>query len=217
MDIKRTIWGAFGYVYVYRTPFAKALLVPIAILVILGAIPIQEPGSALMVLLTILPLFIYTLLAITTHRIILLGPESVPEWGVYIPRKREFHFVLYSIGMGLCMIPLGFLALIPTVGWVIAVIAIIYMMARLSLVFPAIATDQSWSFPDSWKATRNHQALMLIVVAIFPFAISIPEQLLRHLPYMGLLVNLLSAFTMVFVVAALSVAFKIITENGGER
>lgn len=217
MDIKRTIWGAFGYVYVYRTPFAKALLVPIAILVILGAIPIQEPGSTLMVLLTILPLFIYTLLAITTHRIILLGPESVPEWGVYIPRKREFHFVLYSIGMGLCMIPFGFLALIPTVGWVIAVIAIIYMMARLSLVFPAIATDQSWSFPDSWKATRNHQALMLIVVAIFPFAISIPEQLLRHLPYMGLLVNLLSAFTMVFVVAALSVAFKIITENGGER
>jgi len=216
MDIKRTIWGAFGYVYAYRKPFAKALLFPISILVVFGAIPIQEHGSALMVLLTILPLFIYTILAITTHRIILLGPESVSEWGVYVPRKREFYFVLYSIGFGLLMIPFGFFALIPTIGWIIAVAAIIYMMARLSLVFPAIATDQGWSFSDSWKATKNHQILMMVVVAIFPFVISIPEQLLSHVPYAGVFVNLLSALTMVFVVAALSVAFQVITESEGE-
>ena len=216
MDIKRTIWGAFGYVYEFRKPFSKALLLPIIILSVLGVIPVQEHGFALMVLLTILPLFIYTVLAITTHRIILLGPDSVSEWGVYVPRKREFHFILYSVGLGLLMAPFGFLALIPTIGWVMAIVAIIYMMARLSLVFPAIATDQGWSFSDSWKATKNHQVLMIIVVAIFPFVISIPEKLLSYVPYAGLLVNLLSAFTMVFVVAALSVAFQVITENGGE-
>lgn len=216
MDIKRTIWGAFGYVYEYRKPFAKALVVPVSILVALGSIPIQEPGSELMVLLTIVPLFLYSVLAITTHRIILLGPEAVSEWGVYVPRRRELYFVLYSIGFVFVMIPFGFFALIPTIGWVIAVLAIIYMAARLSLVFPAIATDQGWSFSDSWKATKNRQILMVVVVAIFPFVISIPEELLSYVPYSGVLVNLLSACAMVFVVAALSVAFQVITETGGE-
>ena len=169
-----------------------------------------------MAVLTIVPFFLYAVLAITTHRIILLGPESISEWGVYVPRKREFYFVLYSIGLGLLMIPFGFLALIPTVGWFIAALAIIYMMARLSLVFPAIATDQGWTFSDSWKATRNHQILMMVVVAIFPFVISIPEQLLSHVPYIGVFVSLLSACSMVFVVAALSVAFQVIAESEGE-
>lgn len=200
--------------YEYRKPFAKALFIPITILVALGALPIQQPWSASMALLTIVPVFIYTILAITTHRIILLGPDSVSEWGIYMPRKREIYFVFYSIGLGLLMIPFSLLALIPAIGWVIAVVAIIYLMARLSLVFPAIATDQGWSFSDSWKATRNHQILMMIVVAIFPFVISIPERLLIHVPYTGMFVSFLSALTMVFVVAALSVAFQVITENG---
>lgn len=216
MNIKRTIFGAFGYVYEYRKEFAKALFIPIVILAGLGTITIEDPSSALMVMLTIIPLFIYTVLAITTHRIILLGPASVSEWGVYVPRKRELYFVLYSIGFGLMMIPFGFLAVIPTIGWIMAVMAIIYMMARLSLVFPAIATDLGWSFSDSWKATKNHQILMMIVVAIFPFVISIPENLLSHVPYTGLFVNLLSGLTMVFVVAALSVAFQVITENADD-
>ena len=56
---------------------------------------------------------------------------------------------------------------------------------------------------------------MMVVVAIFPFVISIPEQLLSNLPYAGVFVNLLSALTMVFVVAAVSVAFQVITERSG--
>ena len=75
---------------------------------------------------------------------------------------------------------------------------------------------QNWSFLDSWKVTQNHQILMMVVVAIFPFVISIPEKLLSHAPHIDLLVNLLSAVTMVFVVAALSVAFQVITKKGDE-
>ena len=216
MSIKRTILGAFGYVYEYRETFAKALLIPIIILIALETIPFPEVGLTPTILLAITSLFIYTILAITTHRIILLGPKSVPEWGMYFPQKRELNFILYSIALVLCMIPFGFLFLVPNIGWAIAIIGIVYISARLSLVFPAIATDQSWSFSDSWKATQSHQVLMMIVVAIFPFVISVPEYLLSELPYVEVLVSLLSAFTMVFVVAALSVAFQVITENSDE-
>lgn len=219
MNIKLTIWGAFGYVYEYRKPFSKALFIPILIIVGLDVLLLRDFSWPSVILHTFLSITVYSIVAITTHRIILLGPGSIYEWGIYMPTKREFYFILYSIGMCLFFIPCGLLALIPEIGWILGVIATIYILARLSLVFPAIATDQNWSFIDSWKATKNHQLLMMTVIAVFPFAVGIPEQLLSNLPYLGLLVNLLSAITMVFVIAALSVAFQLITEgyNGNQQ
>lgn len=216
MEIKRTIGGAFGYVYAYRTQFAKALVLPVTVIVALGAIPRHDLGVALVLVLTAVRLLVYSILAITTHRMILLGPQAVAEWGVYLPQKREFYFMLVSIGMGLTMVPFGVLTLIPVIGLVVAVIGMVYTLARLSLVFPAIATDRRWSFADSWKATQSHQVLMIVVVGIFPFILSVPGQLLSHIPHTRLAVNVLSAFTMIFIVAALSVAFQVITGQRGE-
>lgn len=81
MAIKRTIAGAPGYLYEFRAPFGKALFIPIIILVALENIPIQKYGPRLLIPLNILALYVYTVLAIITHRIILLGPESVFDWG----------------------------------------------------------------------------------------------------------------------------------------
>ncbi len=216
MYIRRTILGAFGYVFEYRKQFTKALFIPIAVLVLLDVIPIQESEITKIIILFVLPMVIYMVLAITTHRIILLGPQSVPVFGIYIPRKRELLFALYSIAVVSVIMPLVFFILIPTIGYYIALIASLYIIGRLSLVFPAIATDQRWTLYDSWKATHGHQVLMIIVVTIFPFVIGFPEQLLSKIPYISVLVSILSAVTMVFVVAALSVAFQVITEESNE-
>ena len=215
-DIQRTITGAFAYVYEYRKIFAKALLIPITVLVTLESIPFQGGLSVQILLHAVMPFFIYIIMAITTHRIILLGPESVSEWGLYVPKQRELYFFMTSIGVGLMFVPLGFFSIIPYVGWLITMTVSCYLLARLSLVFPAIATAQDWTLSESWKVTKNHQVHMLSVVAIFPFVIGIPEMLLNHVPYMNVFTNLLSAFTTVFVVAALSVAFQIITSKLNE-
>ena len=214
-DIKRAIWGAFGYMYEYRVPLAKALLVPFVLLLLLDYTMDPELGGGLIVPLSLLYLVIYAVIAVITHRVILLGPESVAEWGLYIPQKREFYFFLYSVGLGLCMIPVGLLAIIiPVVGVVVSVLVMLYLISRLSLVFPAIATDKEWSFSDSWKATEKHQPLMIVVIVVIPLLFAIPEQLLSMVPYLDFLVVLLWVFSMVYLVAALSVAFQIITEKG---
>ncbi len=214
-DIKRAVWGAFGYMYEYRVALVKALLVPFVLLLLLDYTMDPELGGGLIILWALLYLIVYAVIAVSTHRIILLGPAAVSEWGLAVPQKREFYFLLYTIGLSICMIPVGFLALIiPVVGAVVAVITILYLTARLSLVFPAIATDRDLSFSDSWKATEKHQPLMIVVIVVVPLVVAIPEQLLSLVPYMGFLVVLLSVFTMVYIVAALSVAFQIITEKG---
>lgn len=216
MKIKQAILGAFGYVFEYRKQFVKALLIPVVVLIVLGTIPLPIHGLVGVILHEILALLAYALLAIITHRIILLGPGSVPEWGVGVIGKRELYFIGYYIGIGLCLSLVNLFGLISPIGYLISIIAMIYILARLSLVFPAVATDRYWTFFDSWKATRGHQALMLVVVVIFPIVIGIPKMFLSRIPYMGIFASILSAATMVFVVAALSVAFQVITKQPAE-
>lgn len=216
MEIWKTIAGAFGYVFEFRKSLIKALIVPIAAMVLIGFAHPLELGISGYIAISLLSLIMYTIIAVTTHRVILLGPSSIPEWGALKPTKRQFIFILYSIGMGLCLIPIGFLGLIPTVGSYIAFLAMAYLLGRFSLVFPAVATDQDWSFSDSWEATKKHQVLMLVVVIVFPIVMGIPEKFLSSFPYMQALVNVISSLTLVFVVAALSVAFKVIGESNNE-
>ena len=216
MNIKRTLLGTFGYVYALRIPLSKALFLPILLLAALDMLNFDGISAGYLFLVRILPMLLYTLIAITTHRMILIGPGSVPEWGLYKLSKREAYFVMYSIALGLIMVPIGLLAFIPTIGILLAMILGAYIVGRLSLVFPAIATDQGWSFSRSWQATANHQILMMVVVIIFPLVMSIPQVLLGYIPNTGFLISLISAFTMVFVVAALSVAFQVITQTNGE-
>jgi hypothetical protein len=211
--IQKTILGAFGCVIEYRKQFSKALLIPVTVLVLLGSIPVSISGLSLLIFYKILAFLAYVFLAIITHRIILLGPGAVPEWGLSAAGKREIYFIGYSLGIGLSVTLINYFGLASPTIWLISIIAMIYILARVSLVFPAVATDSYWTFFDSWKATRGHQTLMLVVVLIFPIVIGIPEMLLSRVPHMGIIVNVLSVVTMVFVVAALSVAFRVVTKE----
>ena len=192
MDIRKVLIGAFGYVYEYKVELTKALLFPFIIMILLG---LYEPESETInwsyYFVTALgSIFMYVVIAITTHRIILLGPSSVSQWGLYTPTKRELYFLLYGIGIAIIMMPLGLLALIPVIGFPLSVLLFTYVLGRLSLVFPAIAIDRDWTFTDSWNATKHHQITMMIVVVVFPFVIELPEKLLSNLPYTSIFVNI---------------------------
>lgn len=249
MEIRRTIWGAFGYIYEYRDSLAKALVVPITIIAAANIIFSNpegnsfETGFMLGVPLFVSYFYFYFIVAINTHRIILLGPRSVPTWGIYIPGRRELYFFLYSIAIvfiaSLPVFPFTFAVrlLAPTSGSPFAsffamllpipiLVGFLYFFARLSLVLPAIATDQGWSIRDSWSATKDHQFSMIVVIGIFPFILGIPSMLLEFLaelpdpgaalnllPYLKGVAAIVSSLTMVVTIAALSVAFHIISRE----
>ena len=225
MGFRKIAFGAFGYVYEYKYTLAKALLIPFALYMTLDAVEILEPSFIASIGFAIAYLMIQTLFAITTHRVILLGPESVPKWGVLKWSKRETFFALHILGLAVLTGILGgmvtFLVsmLIPfanILGWGSALIfigAVAWLFARLALVFPAIAIDQGVSFKYSWKLTKNHQFLMVLVVVIFPALLLIPAYLLSSIQYSFILTSFLSSFATVFMVAALSVAYKMVCEE----
>lgn len=222
MEVWKTLVGAFGYVVEYKKPLSKSLVVPLLIMVMIGYF---EPDAksfdwALFFLITAAEILLYTIIAITTHRIILLGPSSVPEWGMYKFTGRELSFIIYSLGIGILMIPAGILSLIPMIGYPVALLGIAYILGRLSLIFPAIATDRLWTLSKSWQASKNNQLLMMVVAFIFPAILTLPEYVLEHMayePYTSMVSNVFSSLAMILVIAALSTAFKLITEEGKEN
>jgi len=214
MGFKKVIFAAIGYIIEYNKPLAKALLFPFSLYMLLDLSELLDHNFFTALVFSILTLMVQTLFAITTHRMILLGPKSIPEWGLFKWSKRETFFALHIVGLSLITIPIMPLGSIPFLGGPIFIGLVCWLFSRLSLVFPAIAINQGGSFKSSWELTKKHQMLMFLVVIVFPITLLIPAYLFSLFPYTflltSLLTNLLMTFTTILVVAALSASYKVV-------
>ena len=210
--IKKIILGALGLVLYHKWALLKALWLPIVLYMLLALTALYELGKVGNLLVFLASLAIQTIFAITTHRVILLGPDSITNWAVLHWTKRETLFALMLIALGLLAVPFAFLFFIPHIGPFLGILLMCWVTARLSLVFPAIAIDREISFSTSWNMTKNYQPIMFLVVIILPVMLYLPTYLLRSIPYTFVISSLLTAFATVFVVTALSVTYKIIAK-----
>ncbi len=210
--IKKTIPGALGYLYHYKYELVRALFAPIVILLLIGWITPENPTPVFGVLITIVFLVAYLFVVITTHRIILLGPNSVPKWGLFKITKREIWFVIYMFGITIATLPSIILAFIPVIGVIAFGLVSTYLISRFSLILPSIAIDQGLSFSGSWNVTKSNQLLMFVVVGVFPMLLNALIGLISYIPYTDVIVSVLFLLNIVWTIAALSMAFQIIVE-----
>ncbi len=213
MEFKKIIVGAFYIVHEYRISLAKALAIPFcAYLVIEGSVYLDVP-DIINWFLAVLAWVVYAIIAITTHRVVLLGPNSVPEWGITSWSKRETYFILHILAFGLITVGISLLGFVPIVGFIVALLIICWVLPRLSLVFPGIAVDQGVTFRLSWELTENHKLHMFLIVILFPILLGIPTVIFGLIPYGSFLSSICAAFVIVFEVAALSLAYQQITNE----
>ncbi|WP_041521842.1 hypothetical protein [Gilvimarinus agarilyticus] len=215
MDFKKVFAGAVFSLLQQRLVLAKALLLPMVAYLVLGFVSYLEAGIMLQVFVWLLSTVVEVLIAVTTHRIVLLGAGSVPAWGIFVPTAREWWFLLYLLGLTVLMGLVGMLVTIPVIGVVLWLLAALYLLSRLSLVFPAIAVDQPISFAASWQRTQQHQKLMLLVVIIVPVLVGTLSYLVGLVPYAYILGLLLWPVGLVFTVAMLSMAYLLIVQSEG--
>lgn len=213
MEFKKVVAGAFVYVNQYKIVLSKALAIPFGCYLVIDAISLLELKPSLTWLLAALGVGVQAIFAITTHRVLLLGPSSVSSWGVTSWSRRESFFVLHMIGLGLLMIPIALIAMVPFVGMLVALFLTCWVTGRLSLVFPGIAVDNGISFKRSWEMTERYQMLMFLVVILFPILLAIPAIILEFVPHTFFLTSFISTLVIVFQVAALSMAYQLISED----
>jgi len=220
MDFKKVVAGAFYYVGRNRVPLSKALAIPFIILILLEATTFISLSPTVSIIAGIISLAAQVFFAIITHRVVLLGPESVSKWGISSWTKRETYFLLHLIGLVLLIVPVWIVGFLPGLGWVPALLFFCWLFMRLSLVFPGIAIDKAVNFKLSWELTKKHQLLMFLVVIVFPIIMAIPCLLilsvlssLLGIPEILELMDIMATVILVIEIAALSMAYKLITDE----
>lgn len=160
-------------------------------------------------------------IAVTTHRVAILGIDKVPIFGSAIFGLREFKMLFkilqYSIIVAL---PLVLISFIPNFGIFLAVFFALILLSRLSLVFPASACDEKFGFLSAWRATKRYKLLTFTMVIIYPLVFSLMvgfvytlaiEFLIKLIsPNLSFLYSILDVFITVFCVSALSSVYKLI-------
>ncbi|WP_423896790.1 hypothetical protein [Candidatus Pelagadaptatus aseana] len=214
MDAGKAITGAAYSVYYYRSALLKALLFPFIVYIVFELAYGANVHPVANFIFGVLSILIHVNVAITTHRMLLLGPDSVPEWGINRWSKREtlfaFHMLFLILLLCLIVIPLAF---IPTVGMTLGVLVFFWLACRFSLAFPGIAVNEAVSFKLSWKLTQRHQFPLAVVLIIFPLVLFIPHYVIM-LFLLGEYFSLIfSMATTVLEVAALSMAYRHIKQE----
>jgi len=167
---------------------------------------------------------ISTLFAITCHRIVLLGPDSVPKHGVLQWSKREWRFfgwgfVAYfymTVISALIVALLSIVAAETHIGgawwkwfFLVAWLPGMYVFSRLCVLLPATAVDERRDMRWAWDVTRGNGWRLVAVVGILPVLLWVaPGLLMGRFLVLDILLTLLGMVLLVVEISALSFSFR---------
>ena len=176
-----------------KARFSRALALPTLLLVSAWALTIlfmqelKEVGPWVVWLLYLFYLLAFSIFAVTCHRLILTTDEqslfSVPLTRRQLKFAAWFIvvYIIYNLAKIAISITLLKFGLEPAAlnpgstlpyATVIASTPAMYIMARLSLVFPATAVDTNIGLKWSWQCTRHNGWRMVVIIGLYPGLIS---------------------------------------------
>jgi len=195
LSVGKVVMGAFLVPWWNRRAFARALAVPLvslAVLTLSWYYANEFLPNFVKWLLYVLYGLLFALFAVTCHRLLLLGSESVatplaPRWS-----WRESRFFAWMVLVSFICMAAWFLFLNaisiplfnvfkpspghsqPWIEWLIEAtkIPVFYIFARLCLVFPATAIDNKPDLKWTWDLTRGNGWRLVVVVGVLPWVIS---------------------------------------------
>ena len=223
--------GAFLVPWWRRRAFGRALAVPAALFFLYSAAWHFAGARGWLATLAGTAVYglVFSLFAVTCHRLVLLGPESAsagwrPRW-----TRRETRFFLWvaALWLGGAVAMLVLLAIVVNAWNALAGyesielawarggvgLALLYPLARLCVLFPATAVDREprptlrWA----WRATRGNGARLLVIVGALPWLFSLLVDLLYRSGASWiewLLVGVLAMALFAVEIAAVSIAYR---------
>jgi hypothetical protein len=242
LPISSTLLTAVREVMRARMPLARATLLPGAVVALSAvAVHLSTPGNPsdplarvghiwlLYMVRVAISSIAGILIAVSCHRIVLLGHHSLPaSWGIYwSPRETTFLGRAFVIGL-LTTIPpslagallIVYMAHVRTMDWSLpgalsfaVSLPLAYPISRLSLVLPGTAIDDRVTFADSWRMTSGNGWRLALTLLTAPLLLKglgtatrtlVPE---GHAALVAVRAFLFCALG-VFEIATLSVAFR---------
>jgi hypothetical protein len=175
---------------------------------------------------------LFTLFAVTCHRIVLIGETSVPKYGLRSWTDREtrfFGWILVSFFYALLVLGPILLAMFLLVfltdfvdkgqvkywiilGTILAAVPVMYVVARLAVLFPATAIGEhhntDWAFETTAKNGWRIVAAGLVTV---PFSLGMHALPVDHSLLSDFLMRLVDSAFLAVEIVALSLSFRFLS------
>lgn len=247
LPVVSIVRDALRGVFKHRLVLFRTLLGPALLLAANDTYQVTQLGEGPDISATLQSLLFYfvvvTLFAVCTHRVILMGDDSVPKFGLFRWTMRETRFLGWTLLIGFCM------ALIPlSVGAVAAIangaldvfdgkdiaeiefnpfsvstlvilpllIPAIYIPSRWALLLPATAVGERHGIRWAWQATEYNGWRMVALVVILPVLLAFfpAYEVVQFNVALGFLANLASYVLLVIEIAVLSLAYRFLVTPG---
>jgi hypothetical protein len=240
LPVGKILAGAFLIPWWNRKAFVRALAFPLALLATLMLswyFTDALLANFVKFLLCVAYAALFTLFAVTCHRLVLLDPAAVARNPVPSWSRREGLFFGWMVGAWLLFLVVFLVTLAIAVnalgmvfesvrtspaeafGWLetAARMPALYVFARLSPLFPATAVDRKVDLKWAWRLTRGNGLRLMLIVGFLPWALSYVPPLLYRSEATALETILLTvAGIALFAVeiAALSISYRELTKEG---
>lgn len=225
--LKKTIVGSFLFIKYYKGALFKATLLPITLSILIEFVLFSVDNELINTLSIILLSFLYVVVAINVHKIVINGVESVPKWGRFTVGQVEIAFIGYSLCLALTLISSGvavvlFASLAQNIILIqalvfIGMLTLYVIMCRLCVILPAIATENALTFRQAWQLTKGKSAYMFAVVGVYPATLGLLFSSLLSSGMPLIAVNLISNVVMIITVTSLSLAYKGLLESNNSE
>lgn len=170
------------------------------------------------------------LVAVNCHQLFIAGPEHAKNLSTFRLSRREWRFLWYGILLMLVI----FAALIPIMivfGAAMAMVGdnetaesvlvflitlpLAYLVARLSLVFPAIAMGEPAGFPEARRWSRPVPYRLTLMLGLVPMLTSTASEVLPYqdTPWGFALANLIWLPVLAFELCLLSLCYSYLTRH----
>jgi hypothetical protein len=187
LPVGATFAEAYSLVFARLGLLVTAAAIPYLISTVLTVVSFMAQSNwALAMLVAILGFVPYTIFGVSWHRLTLLGPSAgapsvAPAW-----QRRHWRFLGYAlavtlIGYGLMLVVmLSGMLLASAIGFLAAVImfgglaVFLYVVMRLSFVFPAVAVDEAYRLAHAWTHTRGQgfRLIGLMILTTVPMIVA---------------------------------------------
>jgi hypothetical protein len=203
LPLRKVIWGAFALSWQHRVSLFRATALPLLVLIactLASAVARVGESDALSWVFYFLYLAATSWLAVAVHRLVLLEESDTAALNAQ-NLKRVLLFVGALVGVwilfaGLVLIitsgllNIFLMRYVPAGGkppqlpvpieWVngVGIVLAIWIVARFSLVFPAIAIDHKFDLMESWRHAKRNGWRLAVVVGALPWTLERLAELL---------------------------------------
>jgi hypothetical protein len=232
LPIIKIVFDAF-HIWQKRGRLARAMFIPGVALLILSVFwsyRWQDTGTYEQMAWVFLYAVVFTPFAVTCHRLMLMGDESIPRFGITLWTAREarfFGWLLAGWVLSFLVTVLGIMILgailanlfeIPRDWWQWLIIGFqilgTYVLARVTLMLPAIALDIRPTLAQTWHLSDGNGWRLAIVLGGLPWLLRAFQTVLAsdEVSLVAIVLSsLLFCSLLVVEIAAVSLSYRYLT------